>query len=253
MFFHCKSVNSRAMSERGEGYMVCEPVLFYDLVIPNFFKSKSPKCSFWGPDFATQGKTFFIVWMQNTSVQRGTVNAKVWLGKRSQGTIFLDHLSLSLVGDDGNEMAIGSKTNVSISDTYVDKFSTPDANFQKDSLPPNFLPDGELRIRSRIRIRSLMNQPATSFQDNLLVDDLCLQFAEEALSFTDSVLVCGEKKIPVHRFMLATRSPVFKALFSHEETSEGQDNQVNNIAMSLRISIQVKKYFLSTPSCISIS
>jgi hypothetical protein len=133
-------------------------------------------------------------------------------------------------------MVIGSKTNVSINDTFLDT-AMEDANFLKDSLLPNFLSNGELCIRSKIRIRSLMDQPAASLQDSSLVDDLCLQFSEEALSFTDSVLVCGEKIIPVHRFMLATRSPVFKALFSHEETSEGEDNQVNNKVVSFRICV----------------
>ncbi len=216
--------------------MVCEPVLFNDLVIPNFFKDKSPKGTLIGPDFVTQGETFFVAWMLNTLSLRSIVNVRLWLGKQSQDTIVLDHFSLSLVGDDGNEMLIGSKTNVSINDTFLDK-AVEDANFQKDSLLPNFLPNGELRIRTRIRIRSLKNQPAASLQDSSLVDDLCLQFADEALSFTDSVLVCGEKIIPIHRFMLATRSPVFKALFSHEETSEGEDNQVNNKVVSFRIGV----------------
>jgi len=217
--------------------MVCKPVLFKDLVIPNFFKSTSSKGTLIGPDFVTQGEMFFIAWMLNTASPRGNVNVRVWLGKRSPEKIFLDHFSLSLVGDDGNEMVIGSKTNVSINDTFLDT-AMEDANFHKDSLLPNFLSNGELRIRSKIRIRSLMDQPAASLQDSSLVDDLCLQFSEEALSFTDSVLVCGEKIIPVHRFMLATRSPVFKALFSHEETSEGQDNAVKNKVVNFRICVQ---------------
>jgi speckle-type POZ protein len=37
---------------------------------------------------------------------------------------------------------------------------------------------------------------------------------------------CGGKEFPVHRYVLAARSPVFKATFSHEETKEVQTGEV---------------------------
>ena len=38
--------------------------------------------------------------------------------------------------------------------------------------------------------------------------------------------VCGEKEIQVHRYILASRSPVFKANFDHAETEEGKSGEI---------------------------
>lgn len=44
--------------------------------------------------------------------------------------------------------------------------------------------------------------------------------------FSDVTLVCGDKQFPCHKFVLSARSDVFKAMFSHENTKEGQTNTV---------------------------
>ena len=44
--------------------------------------------------------------------------------------------------------------------------------------------------------------------------------------FSDVTLVCEEKMFPCHKVILSARSDVFKAMFSHENTKEGQTNQV---------------------------
>merc|ERR1711902_409001 len=43
--------------------------------------------------------------------------------------------------------------------------------------------------------------------------------------FSDVTLICGEKRFSCHKFILSARSDVFKAMFSHENTKEGQTNQ----------------------------
>jgi len=45
--------------------------------------------------------------------------------------------------------------------------------------------------------------------------------------FSDVTLVCEEKMFPCHKVILSARSDVFKAMFSHENTKEGQTNQVD--------------------------
>ncbi len=152
----------------------------------------------------------------------GTV--KIGLGEESvdQSLVTIDEVSFSLVSDDGSELKIGSKKKV-----VFKLFSDEIATFNIYSLQPNFLPNGELRIRCRMQIGE--NKEKTlwkSIQDSSIVNDLSLQFAEQKLSFPDVVLVCCKKEFPVHRYMLAARSPVFKAMFSHEETLEGQKGQV---------------------------
>jgi len=44
--------------------------------------------------------------------------------------------------------------------------------------------------------------------------------------FSDVTLMCGERNFPCHKIILSARSDVFKAMFSHENTKEGQTNQV---------------------------
>ena len=204
------------------GSMVRKPVMSHDWVIPDFLKWASTKpldhcCP--GPDFVVRGKTFYIVLMPNSN---GGATVRVWLGKRSEDPILLDHFSLSLIGDDGSRKEIGSKNNYSIFNDKLQNEYTEDATFQKNSCK------GKMCIRATINIRSQNKLMITPIQDNSLVDDLSFQLEEQTLSFTDTVLVCSDKKFPVHRFMLATRSPVFKAMFTHDEGSEGQNQQANN-------------------------
>jgi hypothetical protein len=202
-----------------------QALLFNDLIISDFINlihsSKRDTCFFSGPNFIIHDKMFFISeW--SDSMFPGTV--KIGLGEESvdQSLVTIDEVSFSLVSDDGSELKIGSKKKV-----VFKLFSDEIATFNIYSLQPNFLPNGELRIRCRMQIGE--NKEKTlwkSIQDSSIVNDLSLQFAEQKLSFPDVVLVCCKKEFPVHRYMLAARSPVFKAMFSHEETLEGQKGQV---------------------------
>ena len=45
-------------------------------------------------------------------------------------------------------------------------------------------------------------------------------------NFNPDFQVCGEREFPVHRFMLASQSPVFKAAFAHEETEEAKTGRM---------------------------
>ncbi len=44
--------------------------------------------------------------------------------------------------------------------------------------------------------------------------------------FADVTVVCGPKSFPCHKAVLAARSDVFAAMFSHKETAENQKNEV---------------------------
>ena len=48
--------------------------------------------------------------------------------------------------------------------------------------------------------------------------------------FSDVTLMCGERNFPCHKIILSARSDVFKAMFSHENTKEGQTNQVRTVS-----------------------
>ena len=45
-------------------------------------------------------------------------------------------------------------------------------------------------------------------------------------NFSDFKIVCGSENFPCHKNILAHRSDVFEAMFSHTTTQEGRTNQV---------------------------
>ena len=61
---------------------------------------------------------------------------------------------------------------------------------------------------------------------NFLLEDLTQDF-NRGLSLTDTVLVSeSQDEIPCHRHMLASRSPVFKAMFTSELSESASGMQL---------------------------
>ena len=58
------------------------------------------------------------------------------------------------------------------------------------------------------------------FSSGSLAKDLAIQLADP--SFTDWTLICESEKIPCHRFMLGSRSPVFKTMFEQDGFKESK-------------------------------
>ena len=99
--------------------------------------------------------------------------------------------SLSLVGDDGTEKQLSSKSNLAFKRSYLNE-SGSDARLTQDDLTPKFRPNGELRIRSRIEIKpeEIKLAKAIPMDGRTLVTNLRKEFAaDEQLTFTDCVLV----------------------------------------------------------------
>ena len=51
-------------------------------------------------------------------------------------------------------------------------------------------------------------------------------FAEKGERMADITLLCGEKRFPVHKVILAARSDVFATMFQHTDTEEARTNEV---------------------------
>ena len=125
----------------------------------------------------------------------------------------LDLVIVSLVAKDGSEEVLCREEDVIFGedgDETLDVWS-----FREQNLHPKFLLDDKLHIRCRIdsKQRPVENVP------HLAAD---LRNGLSNLGFCDAVLVCGDREFNVHRFILAARSPVFSATFSHTETIEGK-------------------------------
>ncbi|XP_057318208.1 speckle-type POZ protein-like [Microplitis mediator] len=72
-----------------------------------------------------------------------------------------------------------------------------------------------------------LNQPITKLrlgESKQIVDDLKDLFHSKEGS--DVVLIVGDKKIPAHKTLLVSRSPVFSAMFKHK-LKENQENEVD--------------------------
>jgi len=54
----------------------------------------------------------------------------------------------------------------------------------------------------------------------------CVKFQEfyQNEEMSDFSIIAGGKKFPVHKIILASRSPVFRAMFSHQDSKECQEN-----------------------------
>ena len=86
-----------------------------------------------------------------------------------------------------------------------------------------FLPGGALTIDCNFHFFGSESEISTShnisaIQSSSLVNNFKKIWRKEAL--TDFMLVCEGKIFPCHKFVLASRSDVFEAMFSHEDTTE---------------------------------
>ena len=116
-------------------------------------------------------------------------------------------LKLDLIGKD-TIINICTKNDVEYpEDTYYH-----DIELKKQDITPNFLHNGELRIRVELIIHSddedEPDAPPSLDQD--------LREEITRARFHDFVLECGHQEIPVYRLLLAARSDVFATMFSEE-------------------------------------
>lgn len=52
---------------------------------------------------------------------------------------------------------------------------------------------------------------------------------------SDIVLAIGERSFPAHKSILASQSPVFAAMFSHNELNEAKDGRVQIVDISVEV------------------
>ncbi|XP_057318320.1 speckle-type POZ protein-like B [Microplitis mediator] len=99
-------------------------------------------------------------------------------------------------------------------------------NNEKDK----YVPDDTLTVSlelTELIVRSNTSQPTTKLrlgESKQIVDDLKDLFHSKEGS--DVVLIVGDKKIPAHKTLLVSRSPVFSAMFKHK-LKENQENEVD--------------------------
>ena len=68
--------------------------------------------------------------------------------------------------------------------------------------------------------RTLKNKSVSDLANSISI------FAEKGERMADITLLCGEKRFPVHKVILAARSDVFATMFQHTDTEEARTNEV---------------------------
>ncbi|XP_057318206.1 speckle-type POZ protein-like [Microplitis mediator] len=185
------------------------------------------------PDFPTDGKSKWELQLKLNNNKESAL--KEWisisLNSRSTGDTHLFKIKYSLsILDDKKEKKFKQKSFQVIRkmDTLnILKFLEVKQLFEmKDKL----LPDNELTICIKItefteptHVDSPIIKIPLKTSDHKIVHDLKDLFDSRAGS--DVVLVVGDKKIPAHKTLLMSRSPVFSAMFTHQ-LKENKENEV---------------------------
>ena len=140
----------------------------------------------------------------------------LWLenSSRSYTNVKIIRHSFSIGGDSEDEVkwiTLGSG------------FREINGNYKTDSIhfvepSTNTSPDGSLRVRCKLKFQL---EEAPLLEGGVTISE-DLSTAWNTRDYYDAVLVCGAKEIPVHRFILSARSPVFKAMFLKENCKKDQ-------------------------------
>ena len=89
-----------------------------------------------------------------------------------------------------------------------------------------YLIQGNLNLTCNLKVlRSYRQEKKSELQPQTIGEQLA-----EVLSnpeFSDATIICEERTFPCHKAILTARSDVFKAMFSHEGTSESKTGEVH--------------------------
>ena len=195
------------------GSLECHSVSFV-WVVDKFLKlfEACDEDSVESPEFFIQNVKLML---RFDKLDPGESQVTIDLVKLEDPELELDLLTVSLVAEDGSEEVLSQLRDVA----FLVQPELEVGRFYRLSLHPKFLSDDKLRIRCQIhsKKRPVENVPHLS-------DDLRKGLAN--LGFCDAVLVSGDRDFNVHRFILASRSPVFVAMFSHTEPVDGKPVRV---------------------------
>ncbi len=90
----------------------------------------------------------------------------------------------------------------------------------------SLLHDGGLLIRCVIEVESRVNSGADSSSQLATVESCGSQNFMDKMCYTDFAIKVEEQTYKCHKFMLAQKSNVFDAMFSHGNFNESQENEV---------------------------
>ena len=165
------------------------------------------------PEFHYGDELFQLLLLQTDT------DVRIWLYMHTNWTVDKTiSFSLSLVGHDGTLKEIGANKET----TFLrgQSYSPPnvaDAKYSKQELSPDFLPNGELRILCSFDLSNYedsSNDKEEEQEDDEAKPSLAQEIEREVHRFCDFTLECGDQEIPVSRLLLASKSPVFSAMFS---------------------------------------
>ncbi|CEF65919.1 Speckle-type POZ protein [Strongyloides ratti] len=127
----------------------------------------------------------------------------------------------TLKNNEGKEIEMRIHPNPSHSD-YV-------AYIKRDVLFPQILPNDSIIVFVEINVA--VETITTTLDDTTTLCNCEKQLCDDYLklldgTLTDFVIKVGSQEIRTHKAILAARSPVFEAMFSHQDTSESKSGSV---------------------------
>ena len=163
--------------------------------------------------FFVKHNPFQFQYLQTDTDVRIWLCMETWMWRREYIILPPFSYSFKLIGRDDTVKEIGGKsegtllpgqTQIHLPGQIYSNRKVPDVTFSKQDLTPNFLHNGELKIRCDFDFSNSKDQAANPFEE----------IEKEVHRFCDFTLECEDQEIPVNRLLLAARSPVFSAMFS---------------------------------------
>ena len=163
--------------------------------------------------FFVKHNPFQFQYLQTDTDVRIWLCMETWMWRREYIILPPFSYSFKLIGRDDTVKEIGGKsegtllpgqTQIHLPGQIYSNRKVPDVTFSKQDLTPNFLHNGELKIRCDFDFSNSKDQAANPFEE----------IEKEVHRFCDFTLECEDQEIPVNRLLLAARSPVFSAMLS---------------------------------------
>ena len=171
------------------GQIKAAPILFHEWIISCFMSLNCTRLV--SPEFTVKNTKFQLVGLLNGKP------SKFWLQNSSKKPLELTLFKIDIISCNGSEMTILHKENVAFPEhktypyLYFDPY-IPDASIETEELAPSFLPNGELRLRCRIVVKS-DEQDDFSIMDLMnkanIIDDLRKATDFKDMTFADVELV----------------------------------------------------------------
>jgi len=178
----------------------------YKWNIQNFTGALTEQDTIYSPELTVRDLEFRL----KLQLDKEKSGYNIWLENLSKQAVRFDLLELSLIGKDGSIKTIGQKNNVEFNEgqQFLDEDSA-DGCFSRKELVARFIINANLSL----------DLVVTSEEGEAYLEEI---FKGAGTAFTDVTFSCSGEQFHAHRFILASRSSVFRTMFTNNGNAEAQ-------------------------------